>query len=161
MGMKVGDEANIKSEPNVVPMIDIMLVLLIIFMIVTPVITSGMQAAMPQGKNLEKRIEEEGDVTLGIDKEGNFFLDPGSGKVAPVHQLSVATDERLRALESMLLRVYDARTKDKILYFKADKDLPYATVEAALEIVRKSGVRVLAAVTEQYREPMFGGRHGG
>jgi biopolymer transport protein ExbD len=161
MGMKVGDEGNIKSEPNVVPMIDIMLVLLIIFMIVTPVITAGFTAQMPQGKNLEKREEEEGDVTLGIDNEGNFYLDPGSGKIGPVHQSTIPNEAKLAALEEALRRVYDARTRDKILYFKADKNLPYAKVEAALEVVRKSGVRVLAAVTEQHREPMFGAHGGG
>jgi biopolymer transport protein ExbD len=161
MGMKVGDEGNVKSEPNVVPMIDIMLVLLIIFMIVTPVITAGFTASMPQGKNLEKREEEEGDVTLGIDNEGNFYLDPGTGKIGPVHQHTITNDEKLRALEGALRAVYDTRAKDKILYFKADKNLPFAKVEAALEVVRKSGVRVLAAVTEQYREPILGGGHGG
>ena len=52
MGMKVGDEGGVKAEPNVVPMIDVMLVLLIIFMVVTPIIASGFEATMPQGKNI-------------------------------------------------------------------------------------------------------------
>ena len=47
MGASVGGGGPVKSEPNVVPMIDIMLVLLIIFMIVTPIISSGFQATMP------------------------------------------------------------------------------------------------------------------
>lgn len=51
MGADVGGGGAVKSEPNVIPMIDIMLVLLIIFMIVTPVITAGFQATMPEGKD--------------------------------------------------------------------------------------------------------------
>ena len=159
MGMKVGDDSSIKSEPNVVPMIDIMLVLLIIFMIVTPVITSGFTAQMPQGKNLLTKEEEEGDVVLGIDKEGNFYLDPGTGKIGPVSLATASNDEKIRALEAALHAVYDNRTRDKILFFRADQNLPYSRVEAALQAVQKSGVRVLAAITEEKRE-LFAGKKG-
>ncbi len=52
-------QTSVKSEPNVVPMIDIMLVLLIIFMIVTPLIAAGFKATLPKGKNLDPRPEGE------------------------------------------------------------------------------------------------------
>ena len=63
MGMSTGSagRTSVKSEPNVVPMIDIMLVLLIIFMIVTPLIANGFKATMPSGLHLDKR--PEGDTT--------------------------------------------------------------------------------------------------
>jgi biopolymer transport protein TolR len=142
MGADVGGGSSVKSEPNVVPMIDIMLVLLIIFMIVTPVITAGFTAKMPQGKNIELAEEQDGDVTLGIDQDGNYYLDPGSGTITPV---SAAR------LEEALRQVYDTRS-DKKLYFRADASLEYALVEDAMQIARKAGVRMLAAVTEEKRE---------
>jgi len=125
----------VKAEPNVIPMIDIMLVLLIIFMIVTPLIAAGFKATMPKGKNLDSRPEGENEIILGIDAGGNYFLD-GKGPVDPV------------VLEDQLKAMYAARTEDKILYFKADNDLPFKKIQEAVEMSRRSGVRVMAAITE-------------
>ncbi len=144
MGMQVGGpEHGVKSEPNVVPMIDIMLVLLIIFMIVTPVISSGFQAQMPMGKNIEARPEEPEDVILGIDQEGTFYLDPGTGEIGIVPEDQLA---------DVLQQVFENRTKDKILYFRADQTLEFGRVQEAIEVARGAGVRVLAAVMEEKRE---------
>jgi biopolymer transport protein TolR len=152
MGADVGTKGSVKSEPNVVPMIDIMLVLLIIFMIVTPAIATGFTATIPQGKNIELASEEEGDVVLGIDKDGKYYLDPGSGTNTPV------SPERL---EGALKQIYDARTVDKKMYFRADANLEYGRVEDALQIARRAGVRVLATIAEEKRESTLGRRKGG
>lgn len=154
MGASVSGGGGVKKEPNVVPMIDIMLVLLIIFMIVTPVISSGFQARIPQGKNIESRPEEAGDVLLGIDRDGNYYL--GTEDQAGQQRISPIAKERL---EEALTQIYEVRTTDRILYFKADASLEYAQVEEAINIARHAGVRVLAAVTEERREGgVFGGR---
>jgi biopolymer transport protein ExbD len=139
-----GGEEAVKSEPNVIPMIDIMLVLLIIFMIVTPVITGGFQATMPEARNLEQRPEEDNDVILGIDIDGQYYLDPGTGEIGMIVNDS---------LSSFLTQVYETRTRDAILYFRADANLEFGMVEDAMDVARKSGVRVLAAITELKREP--------
>jgi biopolymer transport protein ExbD len=152
MGADVGTKGSVKSEPNVVPMIDIMLVLLIIFMIVTPVVTQGGQMKIPQGKNIESADEVEGDVILGIDRDGVFYLDPGSKVVSQV------SAERL---EGALKQIYDARTVDKKMYFRADANLDYGKIEDALQIARRAGVRVLATITEQKRENPLEARRGG
>jgi biopolymer transport protein TolR len=125
---------SVKSEPNVVPMIDIMLVLLIIFMIVTPLIAAGFKATLPKGKNLDPRPEGDNEVVLGIDQEGRYFL---NGRPLPNGTL----EDQLRSL-------YASRTEDKILYFKADNQLKYSKVQEAVETARKAGVRVMAAITE-------------
>ena len=124
----------VKSSPNVVPMIDIMLVLLIIFMIVTPLIANGFKATMPQGINLEKRPEGDGEVVLGIDAAGGYFLNGVSIPAA--------------ALEDQLKGIFAARPEDKVLYFRADKDLDYAKIQEAVETARHAGVRVMAAITD-------------
>ena len=151
MGMDVGGgKGGIKYEPNVVPMIDVMLVLLIIFMVVTPIIASGFQATMPQGKHIEKRSEEDSDITLGIDINGKFYL----GSHNKTQEIAKG------ALEQKLRDLYAARATDKILYFKADVKTPYSKVEEAIQIARKSGIRVMAAVTEPTKESraLFGGK---
>jgi len=143
MAMSVGGagQTSVKSEPNVVPMIDIMLVLLIIFMIVTPLIAAGFKATLPKGKNLDPRPEGDNEIVLGIDQAGNYFL---NGRPLPTGTL----EDQLRSL-------YASRTEDKILYFKADNQLKYAKVQEAVETARKAGVRVMAAITEPTKSGLF------
>jgi biopolymer transport protein TolR len=143
MAMTVGGagQTSVKSEPNVVPMIDIMLVLLIIFMIVTPLIAAGFKATLPKGKNLDPRPEGENEVVLGIDQGGNYFLD---GRPLPTG-----------TLEDQLRSRFATRTEDKILYFKADNQLKYSKVQEAVETARKAGVRVMAAITEPTKSTLF------
>jgi biopolymer transport protein TolR len=152
MGMQVGKKGTLNAEPNVVPMIDIMLVLLIIFMIVTPIISAGFTATMPLAREIEQRGEETGDVVLGISREGDYYLDPGTGKIGYV----AGGQERL---EEMLTQVFQSRTTDRILYFRADQNLEFGKVQEAVEIARRAGVRVLAAVTDERQEgrSIFGG----
>ena len=133
--MQMGGGGNVKAEPNVTPMIDVMLVLLIIFMIVVPAINAGFKAEPPQGINLKKHPEEDTDVVLGIDNAGRYYVD--KKMVAPGQ------------LEQVLKNIYDARTSDKIIYVKADKGLEYAKVLDALDIAAKAGVRVTGMITEQ------------
>ena len=128
-------QSSIKSEPNVIPMIDIMLVLLIIFMIVTPLIANGFKATMPSGLHLDKRPEGDNEVVLGVDAGGAFFLNGN-----PIPEASL--EDQLRSIYST------THTEDKILYFRADKDLPYSRIEDAVEIARKAGVRVMEAITD-------------
>ncbi len=109
-----GLDDEVKSEPNVIPMIDVMLVLLIIFMIVTPVITGGFRATMPQAENTKDRPDEEDDIILGIDQEGNYYLDQGDGNTARIPNDS---------LEPFLVQLYTDREKDKILYFRMDENM--------------------------------------
>ncbi|HEU4588759.1 MAG TPA: biopolymer transporter ExbD [Gemmatimonadales bacterium] len=128
-----------KSDINVTPMIDVMLVLLIIFMIVTPLIAAGFKATLPKGKNLDPRPEGDNEVILGIDEAGHYFL---NGRPIPDGTLG----DQLRS-------IYNSRTEDKILYFKADNKLKYARIQDAVETARQAGVRVMAAITE----PVAGG----
>ena len=99
-------------SPTSMPMIDIMLVLLIIFMIVTPLIADGFKATMPKGKNLDKRPEGDDEVVLGIDAAGQLF--PQRPPAAGRHAGGPAA-----------VGIYAARPEDKILYFRADKELKY------------------------------------
>jgi biopolymer transport protein TolR len=127
--------SKVNANINVTPMIDVMLVLLIIFMIVTPLIAAGFQATMPSGKNVEVKAEEDDEIILGLDVSGNYFL---NGK-------PIAKDQA----EAQLTALYSGRTKDKLLYFKADKGLRYAQVQEAVEMGRRAGARMLVAITDR------------
>ena len=70
MGMSAKGGSGVESRPNVVPMIDVMLVLLIIFMVVTPALMAGFNATPPEGVNLKDHPEDENtDQVLGIDRK--------------------------------------------------------------------------------------------
>jgi len=141
-------DAVVAANINVTPMIDVMLVLLIIFMIVTPAITAGFQATVPRAMNPESREEQEGEIRMGIDKDGKFYLDitdPRTGKYTGPRYIS---DEDL---PGQLVTLYATRTVDKILFLKADKDIDFARVQQAIEIARKAGVRVIGAIADQER----------
>ena len=133
-GMTVAGEG-VKAEPNVVPMIDVMLVLLIIFMVVTPALAQGFKATPPEGINIKTHPEEDSDQVLGIAVDGSFWL----------NKRPIAED----TLDETIKRIYEARSVDKILYIKADKDLKYKFVAKAMDIAAKNGVRVVGAVSDQ------------
>jgi biopolymer transport protein TolR len=135
MGMSAGGNEGVKAEPNVTPMIDVMLVLLIIFMLVVPAIQAGFQAVPPQGINLKSHPEDDADQVLGIDANGRYYL----------NKKAIRNED----LEQHLKAIYDARTVDKILYLKADKNLEYDKVITAMDIAAKAGARVLGAITDQ------------
>ena len=135
MGMSVSTGGGVKAEPNVVPMIDVMLVLLIIFMVVTPAIAAGFTAEPPSGINLKSHPEADDDQVLGIDKYGNYFLNKTQ---IPNEQLG-----------ELLQNIYSQRTVDQILYVKADKNLEYGRILDAMDVVSKNGVRVVGAITDQ------------
>ena len=135
MSMSTGSSSGIKAEPNVTPMIDVMLVLLIIFMLVVPAISAGFQAIPPQGVNLKPHPEEERDQVLGIDANGQYFLNK---KPIPNAQLG-----------ELLSAIYLNREEDKLLYVKAHKDLEYGKVLDALDIAAHNHVAVTGMITDQ------------
>jgi biopolymer transport protein TolR len=135
MAMSTGGGGGVKAEPNVTPMIDVMLVLLIIFMIVIPTISAGFNAQPPQGVNLKPHPEEDQDQVLGIAADGQYYLNKQAIKN--------------ETLPEKLKTIYDARTVDKILYVKADKNLEYVKVLDALDIAAQAGVRVTGLISDQ------------
>jgi biopolymer transport protein ExbD len=110
-----------------------MLVLLIIFMIVTPLLAAGFRATMPKADNLDPSPENEGEIILGIDEGGRFFLN-----TRPI------SDEQL---EDQLASMYAGRD-ERILYLKADNQIKYGRVQEAIETARRAGARVVASITE-------------
>ena len=131
--------AKVNANINVTPMIDVMLVLLIIFMIVTPLVAAGFQATLPVGQNTDDSKEEDDEIILGMDVQGNYFLDG----------LPVAKDQ----IEARLTALYVNREQDKIMYFKAHQGLKYQQIQEAVEIGRRAGARVLVAIMDKKGGP--------
>ncbi|MGH7651892.1 MAG: ExbD/TolR family protein [Gemmatimonadaceae bacterium] len=135
MAMSAGSSGGVKAAPNVTPMIDVMLVLLIIFMLVIPAITSGFQAIPPMGVNLKPHPEEDQDQVLGIDVNGQYYLNKKAIKNAD--------------LGPMLKQIFENRTEGRLLYVKADKSLAYGKVLDALDIAAHNDVATTGMITDQ------------
>jgi len=133
MAMSMGG-GGVKAEPNVTPMIDVMLVLLIIFMIVIPALNAGFVAVPPQAQNLKPHPEEEQDQVLGIDKDGQYYLNK-----KPLPNADLA---------DKLKEIYDKRQVDKVMYLKAHKELKYEKVLDAIDVAAHSGVRVTGMISD-------------
>jgi biopolymer transport protein TolR len=132
-----GGGAGVQSTPNVTPMVDVMLVLLIIFMVVAPALLAGFNAEPPQAQNIKDHPEDDkGDQVLGIDKDGNFYLNK-----KPIKKEDIAT-----ALRHIYI---DTPRDDKIMYFKCDKNLDYAKVLDAMDIAMNNGVTVVGMISDQ------------
>ena len=137
MAMSSSSGGGVQSSPNVTPMVDVMLVLLIIFMVVAPALLSGFTAQPPLAVNIADHPEQDQtDQTLGIDKDGNYYLNK-----QPIRQADVG---------AKLHQIYvESARDDKVLYLRADKDLPYSKVLDAMDIAMHNGVVVVAMVGEQ------------
>jgi biopolymer transport protein ExbD len=131
-----GSAGGMQSTPNVTPMIDVMLVLLIIFMVVTPMLLSGFTANPPIAINLKDHPEDEDlDQVLGIDSKGRYYL----------NKIEIPYEN----IGPKLKQIYEARTEDKIVYLKADKDLEYEKVLDLMDLAAKNGVRMVAMISDQ------------
>jgi biopolymer transport protein ExbD len=129
---------DVNAEINVTPMIDVMLVLLIIFMVITPAM-AGYKAILP--KAVTAAPDKEDKVTLGIDNQGRYFIEPGSSPIAPA-QLTAA-----------LQQAYASRPEDHVLYLKSDEGVQYSVVLTAIDAARNAGVRKIGAITELPKKP--------
>jgi biopolymer transport protein TolR len=115
------------SEINVTPFVDVMLVLLIIFMVTAPLLQQGIDINLPQAKGKELTTPERVDIT--IKKDGKIYLDK--------------TAVTLAALRAQL-----SKNKNREVFLKADKDVPYGLVVEVMGELREIGIEKLGMVTE-------------
>jgi biopolymer transport protein ExbD len=130
MGMSVGGgSTNLTNEPNVVPMIDIMLVLLIIFMIMQPMMRKAVDLQLPDPTPAVVTANQASDqIVLEVLEDGSFAL----------NKEPLTKDN----LSSRLIEVYENRP-DKIIFLKGEDKVMYQDVISAMDIARGAGVKVI------------------
>jgi biopolymer transport protein TolR len=122
------------GDINVTPLVDVMLVLLIIFMIVTPALLSGIPAIMPEGVHMKARKDDPERTQFGVGADGKYYL----------NKKPIDRSQALPLLESEFKKHPD----DKVLFLKADRHVPYREVMEVMNLARKAGAFVIAAVAE-------------
>jgi biopolymer transport protein ExbD len=128
-----GNKRGVRSEINVTPLVDVVLVLLIIFMVLTPSTLKHLTAAVPK-KPDEPSPPAPTDTSIIVEYTANRELTVNSESVA-VEGLSSALTERLRG------------SRQKVVFFKAEDDAPYGEVVRLMDIARGVGAQTLAVVT--------------
>ncbi|MBI2219275.1 MAG: biopolymer transporter ExbD [Candidatus Rokubacteria bacterium] len=122
------------AEINIVPLVDVVLVLLLIFMLTAPMMYRGIDVNLPKSAGKPTAVEER--MVLTVTKDRGLYL----------NERPVA----LGALEGQLREAFRNRS-DKVLYLKADAGIAYGVVIETMDRVRRAGVERLGMVTEPAR----------
>lgn len=130
------ERREVVSEPNVVPLCDVLLVLLIIFMVVTPFLQKGIDVRLPTALNTIN-MPENPEVVLAIKKDGKLY----------VNQDEVTEENLQTMLEEAFLSV-----SEKKLYLKADQELEYGKIVDIIEIIKNAGLEIVGIITEKKAE---------
>jgi len=136
--VEVGDSRSLKSDINVTPLVDVMLVMLIIFMLVTPLLQKGVGVSLPQAQNVHAVPEDEKQVVvvaLKVNGEtyiGNDAID--RTKLVPALRLRRQTNPALQ------------------LQIKADQNVRFGEVKKIVQAGREAGFEGAALIAEELRE---------
>ena len=133
MAVKIDDDVDTFSDINVTPLVDVMLVLLVIFMVTAPLLHQGVEVQLPKSvsQNLPKSPEDP--LILSITKREVYYLNE-----TPIPKAQLR--ERLR----LILK----NRRDRSVYLKADRNLPYGVVVETMDVLNSLGVENLGMVTE-------------
>ena len=123
------------AEINIIPLVDVVLVLLLIFMLTTPMMYRGIDVNLPRAAAKPTAVEER--LVLTLTKDHALYLN--DKRIAP------------GTLDTSLRAAFQNRT-DKTLYLKADSGLAYGAVIETMDQVRRAGIERLGMVTEPARE---------
>ena len=138
MAMQVGGASGgIKSDINVTPLVDVMLVLLIIMMIVAPLLQQGVPVTLPLAANSSEKPETQDQTVVTIDRGKNVYL----------NAIPVPSGQ----LQSRVTTALEDKS-DKIVIIKADEETPYSAVMDTMDELRAAGIEDMGLITETRRK---------
>ena len=138
MSMDLGGKGGVKSDINVTPLVDVMLVLLIIMMIVAPMLQKGVDLKLPTAANTESKPETQEQTVVAVTADGRLHL----------NSKEVADGD----LSQRITEVLETK-KERIVLIRADEDASYGRVMAAMDALRKAQVEDMGLITERRTKP--------
>lgn len=135
---RLGKKKKLNAEINVVPYIDVMLVLLIIFMVLSPLLIQGVEVNLPQTDTTKMSVQNE-PLVVSINKNGEYFINIGE------EQLPIDLDE----LKRKSLIIFSANPDIEVV-FKGDKSVSFDSVAKAMAAVQSVGIEKIGIVTTGY-----------
>ena len=136
MAVQLGGGGGVKSDINVTPLVDVMLVLLIIMMIVAPLLQQGVSVKLPVATNTVEKPDTQEQTVLAIDSNRRLYL----------NAVPVLKDDLQRRVTEIL-----ENKKDRIVIIKADEDVEYSAVMDAMDALRASGIEDMGLITDPRR----------
>jgi biopolymer transport protein ExbD len=129
-----GAKGGVKSDINVTPLVDVMLVLLIIMMIVAPMLQKGVDVRLPEAGNTVDKPETQNQTVVAITRDGRWYVN--------------AVEVREQDLQT---RVQDAleTARERIVLIKADEEARYSAIMSAMDELRKAGIEDIGLITER------------
>ena len=135
MAMDVGGaKGGVKSDINVTPLVDVMLVLLIIMMLVAPMLQKGVDVRLPAAANTVDKPDTQGQTVVAIAADKRLYVNTIQIRPADFKQ------KIIDLLETQ---------KDKTIIIKADEDVEYSAVMSTMDMLRAAGVEDMGLITEK------------
>jgi len=121
------------AEINIVPLVDVVLVLLIIFMLTAPIIQSGIEINVPKTKTVKELTQER--ILVSIDREQRLFLndDPIN-----INELEFRLKQKIK------------NPSLAMIYLRADEEVPFGTIAKVMDRAKIAGVENISVVTQPY-----------
>ena len=135
---RLAKKKNLKAEINVVPYIDVMLVLLIIFMVLSPLLIQGIEVNLPETDTTKMTIQNE-PLVISIDKNGDYFINIGE-ETLPIN---------IQELKRKSKVIFEANPEVEVV-FQGDKDVSFDSVAKAMAAVQRIGISKDGIVTTGY-----------
>lgn len=129
----------VKSDINVTPLVDVVLVLLIIFMVVTPLIASGVTVDLPRTLHHSRKPDEGKDIIISVTRDNQVFL--GGTRLKRVEDLAQA------------VRVEKRRSPQKSIFLKGDSRATYGKVREAMQVLHDIEIEDMILGTEELKKP--------
>ena len=135
---RLAKKKNLKAEINVVPYIDVMLVLLIIFMVLSPLLIQGIEVNLPETDTTKMSVQNE-PLVISINSEGNYFINVGDESL-PIN---------LEELKRKSKVIFEANPEIEVV-FQSDKDVAFNFVAKGMASVQSVGISKIGIVTSGY-----------
>jgi biopolymer transport protein TolR len=133
-----GSQDGPKSQINVTPLVDVMLVLLIIMMLVAPMLQKGVDVKLPLATNTSDKPENDQQTVLAVDAQDKFY----------VNSIQVPRAEMADRVKAAL----EEKT-ERVVLIKGDTDASYRAIMSAMDDLRKAGIEDIGLITDPKVDP--------
>jgi biopolymer transport protein ExbD len=137
-----GAKGGVKSDINVTPLVDVMLVLLIIMMLVAPLLQQGVPVTLPVASNYADKPETQDQTVVAISADGTVYV---NARFVDINDLATRIEDTVK------------NKVEKVVFIKADQEANYSAIMEAMDQLRRAGIEDIGLITERKQAGQVGG----